>query len=165
MTKVNRASFSNLWDRRSGGTSESGASDIMWCSVELDRFRKLDSPCCTCGRWTESLLRALPGAHQLRLRVGSASPSGLRQLLRWGLKEAHPRVERSDMQFGRSAWGDRDGSGKGGGGGIRTHGGLATTTVFETVRFVRSRTPPSGLFCFLHSQVPIWIPNLLGSSD
>ena len=29
-----------------------------------------------------------------------------------------------------------------GGGGIRTHGGLATTTVFETVRFVRSRTPP-----------------------
>jgi hypothetical protein len=32
--------------------------------------------------------------------------------------------------------------GASGGGGIRTHGGLATTTVFETVRFVRSRTPP-----------------------
>jgi hypothetical protein len=35
-----------------------------------------------------------------------------------------------------------------GGGGIRTHGGLATTTVFETVRFVHSRTPPTGLSCF-----------------
>ena len=33
----------------------------------------------------------------------------------------------------------------GGGGGIRTHGDLATTTVFETVRFVHSRTPPTGL--------------------
>jgi hypothetical protein len=32
-----------------------------------------------------------------------------------------------------------------GGGGIRTHGDLATTTVFETVRFVHSRTPPSAL--------------------
>ena len=36
----------------------------------------------------------------------------------------------------------------GGGGGIRTHGGLATTTVFETVRFVHSRTPPTGLSRF-----------------
>jgi len=34
-----------------------------------------------------------------------------------------------------------------GGGGIRTHGGLATTTVFETVRFVRSRTPPIAPSC------------------
>ncbi len=29
-----------------------------------------------------------------------------------------------------------------GGGGIRTHGDLMATTVFETVRFVHSRTPP-----------------------
>ena len=36
----------------------------------------------------------------------------------------------------------------GGGGGIRTHDDLATTTVFETVRFVHSRTPPTGLSCF-----------------
>ena len=31
----------------------------------------------------------------------------------------------------------------GGDGGIRTHGGLATTTVFETVPFVRSGNPPA----------------------
>ena len=30
----------------------------------------------------------------------------------------------------------------GGGGGIRTHGGLAPSTVFKTVAFNRSATPP-----------------------
>ena len=38
---------------------------------------------------------------------------------------------------------DASGPHNSGGGGIRTHGGLATTTVFETVRFVHSRTPPT----------------------
>ncbi len=43
-----------------------------------------------------------------------------------------------------------------GGGGIRTHGDLATTTVFETVRFVHSRTPPTGRR--LHRAVPVLGP-------
>src|SRR5688500_1382074 len=35
-------------------------------------------------------------------------------------------------------------TGCGGGGGIRTHGGLAPTAVFKTAAFVHSATPPAG---------------------
>ena len=99
MTSVNRASLSNLWNRRCCSTAERERPRQCGALSSCTAFGGWIRRVCTCGRGAEGLLWALPLAHQLQRTVRSASASVLLQLLRWGLKEAHPRVERSDMQL------------------------------------------------------------------
>ena len=101
------------------------------------------------------LLQPEAGSRKPRLRRASGG-GGIRTLLHtppapdWPRPRASPRALRQNNTTRTESWSDSEKEsdqpeGQSGGGGIRTHGTPEGSTVFKTVAFVRSATPPHRL--------------------
>ncbi len=98
--------------------------------------------------WREIIAETLPAAartksiRSIRVPVGATNGSGPLEFTEPGFPALIQYSSNSSSAIGYKKRVGRSLRQSGGGGGIRTPGTLAGSTVFKTARFDRSRTPP-----------------------